>query len=500
MKTAASSFAVIVIVFAFLFASCNKGEDIVVPQTPEEETEQEEKEVRFVVITDLHYMHPDILVSEGKAFDEYNAEECKLLRESDALLDGMIQRIREEKPSFVIVCGDMTKDGEVICHEHVAEVFKILSEETGTKVLVVPGNHDMNNPHSLYYQGDTTSPAPSATEELFAEIYAGCGYADAVERRGSSLDYMAYPADGIAFIGVDSNEKNTDKKVLVEGGLSKEQVDWIRTMVEKAHLDGRYVIMSMHHNLVDFYDNAQLIRGANIANAYDSEYDNGSLIDDLCAAGVDVVFSGHSHMHSITRAWRGPKTIYSVVTSSLVNLPLAYRTGTVDDSGLMTIVTKDLKDCPVPGCADLPAEGDRYWHDLSAYYMKTAADTAWDTAGFVLKILLGFKDKDALHAFLSQHFEDVFYTFLTCTSDGNEHLGPSQENYDNARKALDELLDFFDEKKLTIPLNIVSLLIFQKSMDEFHNDLDNFFRSAYFNYLGNDIVLPDDAAQIQLHL
>ena len=452
-----------------------------------------------MVITDLHYMHPDILKKEGKAFDEYNAEECKLLRESGALLDELMRRAKSERPSFVIVCGDMTKDGEVICHQHVAEAFETLSKETGAKVLVVPGNHDMNNPHSLYYDGDVTSPAPSASEESFARIYAGCGYSDAVERRGNSLDYMAYPTDKIAFIGVDSNEKNTPEKLTVQGGLSKEQVAWIQTMARKAHQEGRYVIMSMHHNLVDFYDNAQMIRGANIANAR-YEYDNSHLIDDLCAVGIDVVFSGHSHMHSITRAWRGPNPIYSIVTSSMVNLPLAYRTGTIDKNGLMTVTSGDLKDCSVPGCADLPAEGERYWNDLSAYYMKTAADKAWGVAGFILRDVLDFKDKDDFHSFLTQRFKGVFYTFLTRTSDGNEHLFSPQENYENAENALEGLFDFFYEKGVTIPLEMAFQLIFGAGLDDVHQAFSDFFKSAYYNYLGNDIVLPDDAVEIQLHI
>ena len=490
MKSPVSIFAVLALLSAILFISCSKDNDSPKP-VPEED-------IRFMVISDLHFMHPDILKKEGKAFDEYNAEECKLLRESRALLYEMMQRIKSEHPSFVIVCGDMTKDGEVICHEHVAEVFNILTGETGTKFLVVPGNHDMNNPHSLYYDGDQTSPAPSATEEQFALIYAGCGYDDAIERRGSSLDYMAYPADNIAFIGVDSNEKNTSEKLIVQGGLSKEQAEWIQAMAGKAHADGRYVIMSMHHNLVDFYDNAQMIRGSNIANArYD--YDNNSLIDDLCAAGVDVVFSGHSHMHSITRAFRGSNAIYSIVTSSLVNLPLAYRTGTIDKNGMMTIVSGDLQNCHIPVCDDLQKEGDKYWRNLSAYYMKTAAEKAWDAAGSILQSLLDFKDKDDLQAFLSQRFENVFYTFLRRTSDGNEHLHTPQENYESAEAALNGLFDFFDEKGVTIPLEIASQLIFGVGLDEVHQAFNDFFKSAYYNYLGDDIVMPDDAVEIQLH-
>ena len=491
MKSTVSALALLAFISTILLSSCSKDE---VPPQP-----LPDENIRFMVISDLHYMHPDILKNEGKAFDEYNAEECKLLRESGALLDEMMQRVKSEKPSFLIVSGDMTKDGEVICHEHVAEVFKTLAEETGTKVLVIPGNHDINNPHSLYYDGDRTSPAPSATEEMFARIYAGCGYAEAVERREGSLDYMAYPVDNIAFIGVDSNEKNTDTELRVQGGLSKEQVVWIREMVRKAHLENRYVILSMHHNLVDFYDNAQMIRGANIANARNDTYNNSRLIDDLCAAGVDVVFSGHSHMHSITRAWRGSDPIYSIVTSSLVNLPLAYRTCTVDKNGLMTVVSGDLKNCRIPGCADLLSEGDKYWRNLSAYYMKTAADKAWDAAGIILQCILDFKDKDDLQSFLTQRFEKVFYTFLTRTSDGNEHLFSPQENYDAAEAALEGLFDFFDEKKVTIPIEIAIRLIFDADLDEVHQAFSDFFKSAYYNYLGEDCVLPDDAVEIQLH-
>lgn len=477
---------------SFLFISCSNDQSSPQP-IPDENT-------KFMVISDLHYMHPSILKREGKAFDEYNAEECKLLRESGSLLAEMVQRIKLERPSFVIVCGDMTKDGEVICHEHVANLFNALTEETKVKVLVVPGNHDMNNPHSLIYDGEVTSSAKSANEEEFAKIYKGCGYDYAVERRSNSLDYMAYPADKIAFIGVDSNEKNTPTKLMVQGGLSKEQVEWIQAMADKAHQEGRYVIMSMHHNLVDFYDNAQLIRGANIANAKYDDYNNSALIDDLCKAGIDVVFSGHSHMHSITRAWRGQNSIYSIVTSSLVNLPLAYRIGAIDKNGVMTVISKDLKKCQIPECANLVSEGDKYWQNLSQYYMKEAADKAWGVAAGALQAMFGFKDKDELQSFLALHFKDVFYTFLTRTSDGNEHLFSPQQNYENAEAALFSLFDFIEQKGATETLDILIKMIFGVDFDGIHKTFSDFFKSAYFNYLGNDVILPDDAVVIPLHL
>ena len=189
--------AAIMVMLVFLFASCEKDD-------PSPQYDNLDGKLKFMVLSDFHFMHPALLIKDGKAFKDYNDEECKLLVESGALLNAAIERIKAYHPAFIIVCGDMSKDGEIISHEYVANLFAKLERETGTKVLVVPGNHDLDNPHSFYYDGNKTIPAPTASEAQFAQIYAECGYDEAVERRPTSLDYMAYPAEGIAFIGVNS--------------------------------------------------------------------------------------------------------------------------------------------------------------------------------------------------------------------------------------------------------------------------------------------------------
>lgn len=455
-------------------------------------------DVRFMVFSDLHYMNPDLLINDGSAIEKYISEDGKLLRESGDILNAAAERIKEEKPQFVIICGDMTKDGEVIGHQHVASLFKKLREEIGTKVLVVPGNHDINNPHSLYYDGSNTAPAESATEEQFAAIYADFGYGEAVERRAGSLDYMSYPVEGIAFIGVNSTEKNTAEIRTVQGGLSKEQTEWIKSMAQKAHSDGRYVIMAMHHNLVDFYDNAQLIRGANIANAKYDGYNNQALINDLCDAGIDVVFSGHSHMHSITSAKSNSHTIYSVVTSSLVTLPIAYRIGTIDRNGKMTLSSGDLKNCSIPGGVDLQTKGEKCWRDVSSFYIEEAADKAWNAASSILKSSLQFKSREDFLSFLKMNGEDIFYTFVSRTSEGNEHLFSPEENYLAAKEMLDNIMDFLNKKLFTITYGGLFKAIVGMSITDFYEQLCQLVHSAYFNYLGNDPVMPDDAIEIQL--
>ena len=83
--------------------------------------------------------------------------------------------ILDLKPQMVLVTGDMTKDGERMSHQLVASQLQRLVD-AGIHVLVVPGNHDINNPDAKVYDGDTTTPADTITRNEFAELYRNMGY------------------------------------------------------------------------------------------------------------------------------------------------------------------------------------------------------------------------------------------------------------------------------------------------------------------------------------
>ena len=475
---------------------------------------------KFVVLSDIHLMHPNLLVHEGAAFDKYNWEECKLLRESPEIFAATLKRAWEYKPDFLIVCGDMTKDGEIISHKYVADKLNEFSKQTGAKILVIPGNHDLTNPHSFKYDGAVSTPEPSASEADFEEIYAGCGYADAVARGPRKLDYMNYPADGIAFIGVDSNEKNTPDNAAVQGGLTKEQVLWVADMVEKAHSDNRYVIMGMHHNLLGFYNNAALIRGANIANAKYENYTNEQLVADLCDAGIDVVFSGHSHMHSITSEKHNAREIFSIVTSSLVNLPLAYRTGSISKDGLMTVQSGHVQDVVPSNGVNLKEEGKQYWLKLSEYYMYEASIACWENeiARMLFSEMLGLHSREEVEKVLNEKVKYPFYNFTYYTSNGNEHLYNPDRNSEEAKAALDDIVNFVidgiarkwmeDDEELSYEeavegaqasMDFVMTALLGKGLDDAKLMLYDFLDSAYHNYYGIDRTpVPDDSITLQL--
>ena len=105
--------------------------------------------VKIAVLSDLHYMDPSLLKADGSAFQMYLMHDPKLLAESGAILQQIIRKLLVAKPDLVLISGDLTKDGEVISHKSLIRQLQIL-RLNHIKVLVIPGNHDINNPDRRY--------------------------------------------------------------------------------------------------------------------------------------------------------------------------------------------------------------------------------------------------------------------------------------------------------------------------------------------------------------
>ncbi|MBM3143142.1 MAG: metallophosphoesterase [Chloroflexi bacterium] len=109
----------------------------VIACTPRQEVKLEEApaypKTSFIVFSDPHIYDPT-LGTEGKAFEDYLADDRKLLRESTEILEAAIAAIKSEKASFVLVPGDLTKDGERVSHELVVSYLGQL-EARGEKSI-----------------------------------------------------------------------------------------------------------------------------------------------------------------------------------------------------------------------------------------------------------------------------------------------------------------------------------------------------------------------------
>lgn len=308
----------------------------------------------ILVMSDIHVMNPELLVKEGSAFNQYLASDRKLLAESKDIYYTMIDTILARKPELVLIPGDLTKDGELLSHQMVAEQLKRL-KQAGIQTLVVPGNHDVNNPHAWVFDGDTTSYAQTVSANDFAEIYKDFGYGDKAVRDTHSLSYAIEPLDGVVVIGIDAcrYEDNTFKSegaeadvCVTSGRIKPETLAWIQTQAREARSKGKQVLGVMHHNLVEHF-NAQ----ATIAAPYVVD-EAAEVRKALMEAGVRVVFTGHFHIQDVAKDYNETRTdsIYDVSTGSTVTYPCPFRLVRLnDDNSQMDLQGKYIKSVNLGG-------------------------------------------------------------------------------------------------------------------------------------------------------
>jgi hypothetical protein len=285
--------------------------------------------VRFAVFSDAHF-YDSSLGTTGEAFEAYLNGDRKMLRESEAILKSAISGLKQENIQFVLVPGDMTKDGELSGHTKVAAYLKDL-EDSGIQVYVVPGNHDINNPDAVSYSGATTTPVPGVSPDVFVQIYGQFGFGQAIARDPNSLSYLVEPVTGLCVLAMDScrYRENVDTPI-VGGRFSQETLEWILSQIAWARAANKQIIGIMHHGLVAHYTMEPLLFGEYLV-------DDWASISKLFAnAGMRMVFTGHYHAQDVVKRTfkpgRNPSFMFDVETGSLVTYPVPYRLVTVDET------------------------------------------------------------------------------------------------------------------------------------------------------------------------
>ena len=273
----------------------------------------------FTVLADPHVYDPS-LGMEGDAFEQAMRSEIKLFRYSDQLLKSALDEIALSQADWVLIPGDLTKDGERASHLLVAKRLHAL-EQKGIQVYVVPGNHDIDNPHAVHYTTAKPSPTPSVSAATFKRIYADFGYTQAIARDEHSLSYVAQPAPGFWLLALDSCRyaENLDYPI-TSGALQPETLAWAVEILKTARKQGTKVIGCMHHALVEnFAGHAELLPEFILQD----HQKTGRI---LAAHQMPLVFTGHTHVQDATfQTFNDGTYILDIQTGSLAASPHAYR-------------------------------------------------------------------------------------------------------------------------------------------------------------------------------
>ena len=277
-----------------------------------------------------------VLCLMGRAQGNSVSSDRKLLGESVEIMDSITNRLLAEHPKVVLVTGDLTKDGERVSHQYLVDHFLSKLRRSGVRVFVIPGNHDVNNPHAVVFDGDKTRRTTTVSPSEFASIYADYGYGQALARDAASLSYVAQLAPGLRLIAIDAckyEENDFDKNICVTGGRIKPATQrFIREQADAAKKAGCKVVVMMHHGVVPHFSAQPVVLPEYLVDDYPAV---GRMLRDC---GADVVFTGHFHSQDIAR----DSTVTDVETGSLVSYPHPYRV--IEVSGdKMSVTTHNLR-------------------------------------------------------------------------------------------------------------------------------------------------------------
>ncbi len=294
----------------------------------------ESSAIRFGVISDIHYFANE-LKYDGEEYDEWLYNKHKEYDDVDSLLgnalDGVLRNAVEDGSTYVLIPGDLTKDGEKKSHEALAEILADFEAETGIQVFVVPGNHDINNSKAITFENGYEEPAEKTSPEDFREIYADFGYADAdsvfVPKEGNKGGMLSYTEvlGNYKLIAIDScmySEDNgaEDNEHMTDGRVGDDLLEWIVAECEDANERGLTIIGMQHHNLVPHME----IEEATFWPFVVQEWIQ--IAEAYADAGMHYVFTGHLHVNDTSsHISDNGEIVYDILTPTLTGYPNSYK-------------------------------------------------------------------------------------------------------------------------------------------------------------------------------
>ena len=265
---------------------------------------------RIILMTDIHYLAQS-LTDRGDMFQSMVEHgDGKLTNYVWEITDAALEEIKLLSPDALIISGDLSLQGEKKSHEELAKKLDEV-EKAGITVLVIPGNHDINNPSASVYSGGDRYPAEPTASEDFERIYKEFGYSEASSRDANSLSYTYDLGPSMRLLMLDTCQYEPRNRV---GGMIKtETYEWIDRQLETANEDGVILLPVAHHNLLE--ESKVYVDDCTIEHSEE-------LIQKLEGENIPLFLSGHLHVQHFMR--NNSFGIHEIVTSSLSTPPCQY--------------------------------------------------------------------------------------------------------------------------------------------------------------------------------
>lgn len=240
------------------------------------------KDFDISIISDPHVLASSLMGTSDSFIKELKVER-KLVVESEALFKRALEIVDKANSNYLILPGDLVKEGEAESHKLVAKYLRTWQEKNPKrKIFMIPGNHDINNHRSYDYKNDKKAKnvSPKDFEEIYDFIYKDDSilefyrdsdifksYLDKVNKIYARDEKYAYYAhgyfsyvarvkkdfaneNGLSIIMIDSSiysadteEKHRDARENIAGSIGLDQIRWIVDMIDQAKKGGIWLFL-----------------------------------------------------------------------------------------------------------------------------------------------------------------------------------------------------------------------------------------------------------------
>lgn len=307
-------------------------------EKPETEPEEPYRPPRLMIASDLHYMSQKTH-DDGIAFQYMlSRDDGKISQYSDAAVDALLQEAVKEKPSALVLCGDNTLNGEWINHVELAKKLRQV-QEAGVPVLIIPGNHDIQNENAAtYFDANREKAEYLHSGQEFLDIFHEFGYDQAVSRDEASLSYVYALDDRHWMMMLDSCQYEDYNHV--NGRIRPETLDWMEQCLTEAKKRQITVVPAAHHNLLS--ESRLYTTECTLENHLE-------VVELLEAYELPLYISGHLHAQRIKKHKSAPGVpedaygITEIVMSPYSIPPCQYGYLAWDEQDNMTFETRKAR-------------------------------------------------------------------------------------------------------------------------------------------------------------
>ena len=330
------------------------------------------KDFDVSIISDPHLLDESLIADTESLRKELKVER-KLVVESESLFKKALSMVDDAQTQFLILSGDITKEGELISNKKASKLLKKWQEkDPKRKIFLIPGNHDMNSKRAYDYKNDVKVQATSPKDflEIYDFIYKDSSnlefykdssifksYLKEVNEKYSREEKYSYYANGylsyVARVKKDFNYKNGLTIIMIDssiysadreqghrdgvnnviGSISKDQLRWIVEKIDEAKARDDMVVAVSHHAFIPNFRNQELVFSPFIIKEYkekiedkDPRLNNKTPIEVLADNGVKFLFTGHLHENGTAKfVSEEGNEIYDIQTGSTITYPLPIR-------------------------------------------------------------------------------------------------------------------------------------------------------------------------------